>query len=122
MYKRQASHHREIDIEFARWGNALDPTNAQFVVQPYGTLGNLKRFLQPLATPSVHSFAWAAKSVTFASRDATGRAIADWRYGGRSVPRAGAERVHLNLWLYNGRPPTDGAEQEVVVSKLSFTR
>lgn len=117
-----ASNHREIDVEFARWGNALEPTNAQFVVQPYGTPGNLKRFLQPLATPSVHTFAWAARSVTFASRDATGRAIADWRYGGRDVPRAGPGRVHLNLWLNNGTPPTDGAEQEVVVSNLSFTR
>jgi hypothetical protein len=27
--------HRETDIEASRWGNALDPTNAQFVVQPY---------------------------------------------------------------------------------------
>ena len=26
---------REIDIECSRWGNAADPNNAQFVVQPY---------------------------------------------------------------------------------------
>ena len=26
---------RELDFEFARWGRASDPTNAQFVVQPY---------------------------------------------------------------------------------------
>ena len=26
---------RELDVEFSRWGNAADPTNAQYVVQPY---------------------------------------------------------------------------------------
>jgi len=117
-----ASHHREIDIEFARWGNALDPTNAQFVVQPSDQAGNLMRFAQPLAAPSVHSFTWRAKSVTFASTDATGQAIAGWRYAGRNVPRAGQERTHLNLWLDKGAPPVNGAEQEVVVSSFSFRR
>src|SRR5258706_1930305 len=33
--------HREIDFEAARWGNAADPTNAQFVVQPYNLAGHL---------------------------------------------------------------------------------
>ena len=117
-----ASNHREIDVEFARWGNALDPTNAQFVVQPSEQAGNLMRFAQPLAAPSVHSFTWAAKSVTFASTNATGQAIAGWRYAGRDVPRAGRERTHLNLWLNKGAPPVNGAEQEVVVSSFSFRR
>jgi len=117
-----ASNHREIDVEFARWGNALDPTNAQFVVQPADHAGNLMRFAQPLSAPSVHSFTWAAKSVTFASTDATGQAIAGWRYGGGDVPRAGKERTHLNLWLNKGAPPVNGAEQEVVVSGFSFRR
>lgn len=41
-----AYHHRELDIEFARWGNAADPTNGQFVVQPYDHTGNLVRITQ----------------------------------------------------------------------------
>jgi hypothetical protein len=117
-----AYNHREIDIEFARWGNAGDPTNAQYVVQPYGLPGNLTRFVQPLAAPSTHSFTWARKSVTFASTLTTGRTIAGWRYSGRDVPRAGAERTHINLWLNNGAPPRDGAEREIVLSSFSFSR
>ena len=29
--------------------------------------------------------------------------------------------VHLNLWLFKGRPPKAGEEAEVVVRKFSFT-
>jgi hypothetical protein len=117
-----AYNHREIDIEFARWGNAADPTNAQYVVQPYTTASNLKRFWQPATAPSVHSFAWASKSVTFASAAATGQSIASRRYSGKSVPRPGAERTRINLWLQGGVPPVDGSEVEVVLSGFTFTR
>ncbi|MCA1677257.1 MAG: hypothetical protein LC799_35460 [Actinobacteria bacterium] len=117
-----AYNHREIDVEFARWGNASEPTNAQYVVQPYNRAGNLKRFVQPLTAPSVHAFAWARKSVDFASTAAAGQTIASWRYTGPDVPRSGGERVHINLWLYRGTPPVDGAESEVVVSGFTFTR
>ena len=43
--------HREIDIEFARWGNAADPTNAQYVVQSYARANHLRHFTQPGTTP-----------------------------------------------------------------------
>jgi hypothetical protein len=117
-----AYNHREIDIELARWGNAADPTNAQYVVQPYATAGNLKRFLQPATAPSVQSFAWASKSVTFASSTSTGQSIAGWRYTGKSVPRPGAERTRINLWLQGGAAPIDASEVEVVLSNFTFTR
>lgn len=117
-----ADNNREIDIEFARWGNALDPTNAQYVVQPYTLAGNLARFIEPAAAASVHSFDWASKKVTFASATPTGETISSWRYAGPTVPRPGAERTHMNLWLRNGLPPVDGREVEVVVSNFTFTR
>lgn len=116
-----AYNYREIDVEFARWGNPTDPTNAQYVVQPYDRAGNLRRFVQPLSGPSIHGFTWAPRSVAFSSRSAAGD-IASWRYTGRDVPRQGGERVHINLWLNGGTPPLDGAETEVVVSGFTFTR
>ena len=116
-----AHNHREIDVEFARWGNATDPTNAQHVVQPYDHAGNLRRFVQPLSGPSVHCFTWAPKSVTFTATSAAGE-IANWRYTTRDVPRHGGERVHINLWLNGGTPPLNGAETEVAVSGFTFTR
>lgn len=117
-----AYNHREMDVEFARWGDAAAPTNAQYVVQPYDHVGNLTRFVQPLDAPTVHSFTWAPKSVTFASATATNQAIASWRYRGADVPRAGGERTHINLWLNKGTPPANGSEVEVVFSNFSFAR
>jgi hypothetical protein len=29
--------------------------------------------------------------------------------------------VHINLWLFRGRPPKDGREVEVVVRNFAFT-
>jgi hypothetical protein len=53
------SAHREIDIEFARWANAADPTNAQYVVQAYGGAGHLARFTQLATATSTHLKAMA---------------------------------------------------------------
>ena len=107
--------HREIDIEFARWGSAADPTNAQFVVQPHDAGGHLYRFEQPAGAPSVHSFTWTAGRVSFRS------GAASFTYSGADVPKPGDERVRLNLWLFEGRPPTDGQAVEVVVESFAFT-
>ncbi len=44
--KAPAQNYRELDIEFARWGQAT-ADNAQYVVQPYQHAGNLLRFTMP---------------------------------------------------------------------------
>jgi hypothetical protein len=113
--------HREIDIEFARWGSASDPTNAQYVVQPYGTTGHLARFTQPASTTSTHRFNWQPGQITWESRDGAGNLIARYTYTGADVPKPGDERVRLNLWLFNGAAPTNGLPVEVVVRSFAFT-
>lgn len=113
--------HREIDIEFARWGNAGDPTNAQYVVQPYDKPAHLRRFTQPAASQSLHRFGWYPGQVSWASYNASGGFIDDYAYAGTDVPRAGDERVHLNFWLFNGAAPTNGSPAEVIVSSFTFT-
>lgn len=116
-----AYNHREIDIEFAKWGNAANSTNAQYVVQPYTRAGNIQRFVQPaMTTPSTHSFSWARKSVVFASKSQNGP-IASWKYTGPSIPRPGGENARINLWLEGGKAPQNGTEVEVVVSRFTFT-
>jgi hypothetical protein len=40
--------------------------------------------------------------------------------GVTDVPRSGGERVHLNLWLFNGAAPADGAIAEVVLSSFGL--
>ncbi|MEX1173946.1 MAG: glycoside hydrolase family 16 protein, partial [Chloroflexota bacterium] len=64
--------HREIDIEFAKWGNATDPTNAQFVVQPHATAGHLHRFEQPPDATTTHSFTWTKGRIVWQSTDSAG--------------------------------------------------
>lgn len=113
--------HRELDIEVARWGNAADPTNAQFVVQPYDKANHLVRFATTGATRTIQQFVWRAGKVVFTSRDAaTGAVIATSTYTGSDVPKPGDERVRLNLWLFNGAAPTNGLPTEVVVESFAF--
>jgi len=113
--------HREIDIEFARWGDAADTTNAQYVVQPWDGANHLRRFRQPAAATSTHWFTWSPGRVTWESRDASGTLIDGYTYSGSDVPKPGDERVRLNLWLFNGAAPLDGNPVEVMVSSFVFT-
>ena len=114
-----AYNHREIDIELARWGNASDPTNGQYVVQPYDHPGNLVRITQPaVAGPSTHGFTWGATSVAFASSSAS---PGSWLYEGLDVPQPGGENARMNLWLFRGMPPSNGQPIEVVVHGFTFT-
>jgi len=108
-----AFNHREIDFEAAKWGVAADPTNAQLVVQPYSTPGNLKRIVMPGGSTKV-SFVWKPTRVRFAAGGKT------WAYTGADVPQPSAA-VHMNLWLFDGHPPANGQPVEVVISGFTFT-
>ena len=115
----RAYNHREIDIEFSRWSNPADPTNGQYVVQPYNTPGNLLRITQPAGvTTSTHSFTWGTSTVAFSSSSASPGA---WTYAGSDVPPPGGEKVHMNVWLFNAAPPTESQPVEVIVKSFSFT-
>src|SRR5262249_26687924 len=95
--------HREMDVEISRWGNGSDPTNAQFVVQPFNIAGNLTRWTIPTgAAPTTHSFTWSAGRIdyvahngAFAPPPASVPQISAWSNIGGSVPAPGDERMHL---------------------------
>lgn len=114
-------HHREIDVEMARWGNAADPTNAQFVVQPYDGPANLVRYTVP-SGPTTHAFAWSSDAIAFdAASGPNGETpLADWVYVGPDVPSEGDENPRINLWLFRGAAPADGQPVEVVVRDFVF--
>ncbi|HRC08295.1 MAG TPA: hypothetical protein PLV41_08775 [Miltoncostaeales bacterium] len=109
---------REIDIEFARWGNPLAETNAQWVVQPHYLDNHMWSFRQNDAANSTHTFTWEPTQVAFTTTSGT---VPFWSYSGADVPPAGDERVHMNLWLLWGQPPMNGKTQEVIVSDFTFT-
>lgn len=118
-----AYHHREIDIEVSRWGQANNQ-NAQFVVQPYTNPKNIRRFqIPPDLSFSVHSFTWKPDSVSLqSSRGETAKSqeIIQQHTFTSDIPQAGGENPRINLWLLSGHAPTDGKEVEVLISKFEF--
>ena len=47
--------------------------------------------------------------------------VVSYPYAASDVPTHGDERVHLNLWLFNGAAPRDGAPVDVTIESFQFT-
>jgi hypothetical protein len=108
MFTYQDDAH-EYDIELAKWGNASDPTNAQYAVQPAGNPGNLVRFTSP-AGPQTFTYDWRASGITFGGT---------WNYAGADF-WTGAAPVHINVWQFQGRPPAANRDVEIVIRSFSY--
>jgi len=112
--------HREIDFEASRWGRANDPTNAQWVVQPWDTAGNLTRFTIGSTVPTKVRFTWSPTSIVF--QTVVGSSVVNQRiYTGADIPVAGGENARMNLWLYQGKAPRRGAAVEVILNNFTYT-
>ena len=120
----------EFDIEFSRWGNP-DPDYAtgQFVAQPYDWNGNISRFDTPRDQNGLlitSEFTWYADRMECRAWTGHGDAptpetiLHEWTYLRPHLPRPGAPRVHLNMWLLNGQAPTDGQDSFVWVDDFTF--
>jgi hypothetical protein len=128
--------HRELDVEFARWGNPRLEKNAQYVVQPPAG-DSVHGFATAMTGDwSVHEIGWSRGWVSFDSRHGHPEGalpIASlppmagqgeepaWIYRGDGVPPAGNEKFRINFYLFEGREPTDGKDAELVVSDFRFT-
>ncbi len=120
----------EIDIEFAHWGNAKWP-NGNFTVWP--PVKEVKNGSDTFnftlkQEDSTHQFTWTQRSVGFESKTGDGgkrsESIHKWLYEPAEfmtrIPQ-NPEPVLMNLWLFRGKPPTDGKEVEIVVKRFKFT-
>jgi hypothetical protein len=122
----------EIDIEFTRWGQPyhLDNVdNGQYVVQPWHHSGNLIRFPLTLSgDASTHIIDWQSDIIRFKSVQGHDMALSTpmdlintWDYAGANIPYEAEElRVHINLWLYEGKPPLNNQEVEVIVKAVAL--
>jgi hypothetical protein len=121
----------EIDIEFARWGQAENPAG-NYVVWPAqpGLRQQTSTFAFSLEHElTLHRFHWSRTRVVFGSwRGQTAQAseqLGGWTFG-PSSPAASissqAMPVHMNLWLFQGRPPKDGQEVEIVIRAFRFAQ
>ncbi len=119
--------HREIDIEFSKWGKK-GGNNAQFAVQPSTRPGNTLKFnVQLQGDYSTHSFDWKRDSIVFhslyghyPSPSASEDLIKSWNYTGGSIPEPGNEKVRVNLWLIDGSSPSGNMEAEIIIKKFEF--
>jgi peptidoglycan/xylan/chitin deacetylase (PgdA/CDA1 family) len=118
----------EIDIEFSKWGNVSSSFNTQYVLQPCDwTEETLDRFFMDLnGEYSTHYFVWDQDEVRFTSihghyDEPPNNDYLIWNatISGANVPTPSDEKVHLNLWLYKGYPPTDDPI-EIVISDFQF--
>ncbi len=116
---------QEIDFEFAKWGDD-NAVNSQYVVQPYYNEGNMKRFNTEFQNrTTTHTFIWKNDSIEFRSGFGNlsiyNQSIySQWTYTGKDNPIPRTEKVHMNLWLMNGLPPSNGQEFEVIVERFAF--
>jgi len=121
-------HHREIDIEFSRWGDAEDK-NAQFVVHPDHLPGHVYRFnVEQSSGNSTHTFEWSKDNVKFQSSYESlteGHITESWVYpeaddtAKNDIPPAGDEKAHINFWLCGDRL-SEGQKAEVVIKHFEF--
>ncbi len=118
---------KEFDVEVTKWGEN-SPTNIQFVVQPSEQDENIKRFpLNPTeGTKKVFSYTWTREELIFRCENCANESCTEkdllekWKYRGEPPPR-GDLITHINLWLLDGKPPTDGKEVEVIVEDFAFS-
>ncbi len=121
----------EIDIEFARWGDEANPPG-NYTVWPAqaGLAPRTHPFSFALdGTYTTHRFTWSSRRIFFQSlyghRNDNRNRFASWVYRPSAYAKYIPQKpmpVHLNLWLFQGLPPTDGQEVEAIVKSFKFTK
>lgn len=113
---------REIDIEFSKWGNPANPTNAGYTVQPYDAVGHQHQWSIDSRRRTTHEFTWTAEGIHFRSVDRRGRELASWSFTDTAaIPDPDTAHARMNLWLFRGAAPTDGNNIHIVISDFEFT-
>lgn len=120
----------EIDIEFAKWGDPEAPIG-NFTVWPVlpGLTQVSESFpVQLNGTYTTHRFTWQSTQIHFESlhghRADSNNLIAEWLYQPQNASNSISQQpmpVHINLWLFQGQPPTAGKEVEIMIRSFTFT-
>ncbi len=118
--------HREIDIEFSRFGKTTTPVGS-YTLQPKPyTEENKHTFpLNLNGTHSTHIFEWTPEGINFesfhghfTSLPSEDQLISRWSYKGAKIPPVGNELLNLNLWLFQGESPASDKDITVIISKV----
>jgi hypothetical protein len=125
----------EIDIEVAKWG-LTDPaaSNLFYTVYPR-TLGAAKPVssgtrLSLQGTYTTHQFVWSAENVSsqiqggFIDQSNTENLIFSYSTPNTftsAMPYINAP-LHMNLWAFQGKPPTNGQEVEIIIHHFEYIK
>jgi hypothetical protein len=117
----------EMDIEFAKWGNVNNP-NLNYTVWPAQQGFNNFSYTQKFSlsrTRTTHRFIRNKTSVIFKSL--RGFTDTDTNLFASSTCNAPPNSVstlempvHMNLWLFQGRAPSDGKSIEIIIHSFRF--
>jgi hypothetical protein len=120
----------EIDIEFSTWGSTNAPIG-NYTVWPAtnGVRRESKSFPFTLKNDqSTHRFTWSPAEVFFQSQyghhDDNGEPFTSWVFRPSNATARISQKpmpVHINLWCFSGRPPTDSQPVELIVRAFKFT-
>lgn len=111
----------EIDIEFSDWQSPGAP-RGNFTVQPWQKEStNNRKFPFSLQDGlSTHTITWLPDAITLESRQGN-NLLSSWTYRGSDNFAPGNEQLHLNHWMIDGLPPSNGQEEDFVIAGFTFT-
>jgi hypothetical protein len=120
----------EIDIEYAKWGNAIEK-NAWWTVYPNDAQGAKDSLGFELGLKGAYStsrYSWSKIGVHYwmlggrQPLSSSKNLLKEWNYApqdaGHHIPQSPMP-LHFNLWLFEGKPPADGKPVEIVVHGFS---
>jgi hypothetical protein len=117
----------EMDIEFGRWGNASYP-NLNYTVWPaqkeFKNSSYVKEYSQQ-NNYSTQQFIWRKDSVVFSTFNGntinSKNLVASYSCIQPPASISSLEMpVHINLWLFDGKPPEDNKPVEILIHSFSF--
>lgn len=122
--------YNEMDVEFARWGDAAKP-NVNYSVYPAagaaGTSQHIRsEWTQSGGSSSTHRYTWTSNSVVFKSMNGFYNDDTNMFFShtflapATSIPNV-ALPVKMNLWCFKGLAPSDGKDVEIVIRSFKFT-
>ncbi len=116
--------HNEIDMEFTSWG-AKTVEKGFYTVHGDSADKQDVRFKFSLnGTYTTHQLVWTPDSIVFSSYHGHGTEPANriftWNYFGKSVPVPKAEKVHMNLWIFDKSKLKAAGATAVVIREFSF--
>lgn len=122
------SSQEEMDVEFSHWGDARQKNGLYSFYSRQGEKASYPFVAYlPDGDYSTHQIDWQEREVEFSSqyghREDKQLFFSNWKY--QQVRRESESpqallRVHMNLWLYQGKPPQDGRATEVIIRNFGY--